>query len=204
MCQMPKLLTPVIPGQKLCKSDDQRVAGHGTYVRQGFVYSSLLGHLTVTENDKQQQTMTVEVKRGNEQNVVPTAGSVVTVRINSLNPRACKCSIICIEDTVLREPFRGQIRKEDVKATERDLVEIYNCFRPGDIVLARVLSLGDAHSYLLSTAEDELGVVIARSEAGSAMVPVSWTEMQCPKTYGKEFRKVAKVLPENFDAADVR
>lgn len=28
------------------------------------------------------------------------------------------------------------------------------------------LSLGDAHSYLLSTAENELGVVIATSEAG--------------------------------------
>lgn len=29
------------------------------------------------------------------------------------------------------------------------------------------------------------------------MVPVSWTEMQCPKTLNKEFRKVAKVVPEN-------
>lgn len=31
---------------------------------------------------------------------------------------------------------------------------------------------------------------------GVAMVPVSWTEMQCPKTYVKEPRKVAKVVPE--------
>ena len=28
------------------------------------------------------------------------------------------------------------------------------------------------------------------------MVPVGWQEMQCPKTYIKEFRKVAKVSPE--------
>lgn len=28
------------------------------------------------------------------------------------------------------------------------------------------------------------------------MVPVGWQEMQCPKTYVKEFRKVAKVSPE--------
>lgn len=39
-------------------------------------------------------------------------------------------------------------------------------FRPGDIVMARVISLGDAQSYLLSTAENELGVVIATSEGG--------------------------------------
>lgn len=30
------------------------------------------------------------------------------------------------------------------------------------------------------------------------MVPVSWTEMQCPKTHIKEPRKVAKVIaPQN-------
>jgi len=28
------------------------------------------------------------------------------------------------------------------------------------------------------------------------MVPVGWQEMQCPKTYIKEMRKVAKVSPE--------
>lgn len=31
------------------------------------------------------------------------------------------------------------------------------------------------------------------------MVPVGWQEMQCPKTYVKELRKVAKVCPENAD-----
>lgn len=30
------------------------------------------------------------------------------------------------------------------------------------------------------------------------MVPISWTEMQCPKTLIKEFRKVAKVVPEQI------
>lgn len=29
------------------------------------------------------------------------------------------------------------------------------------------------------------------------MVPVSWTEMQCPETLAKEFRKVAKIVPES-------
>lgn len=55
--------------------------------------------------------------------------------------------------------------------------------------------------YQLSTAENELGVVIAHSEHGHSMVPISWTEMQCPKTLVKEQRKVAKVIPENMDAS---
>ncbi|CAF1154153.1 unnamed protein product, partial [Brachionus calyciflorus] len=43
---------------------------------------------------------------------------------------------------------------------------------------------------------NELGVVIAYSEAGHRMIPVSWNEMQCPLTLLKESRKVAKVQPE--------
>ena len=29
------------------------------------------------------------------------------------------------------------------------------------------------------------------------MIPISYTEMICPETYIKEFRKVAKILNEN-------
>eukprot|EP01137_Pigoraptor_chileana_P002587 Opistho-2@41649 len=33
-----------------------------------------------------------------------------------------------------------QFRSQDVRATEKDSVEIYKCFRPGDIVAAEVVS----------------------------------------------------------------
>lgn len=56
------------------------------------------------------------------------------------------------------------------------------------------------HCYQLSTAENELGVVVAMAQEsgkfGVPMVPISWTEMQCPQTFVKEPRKVAKILPE--------
>ena len=77
-------------------------------------------------------------------------------------------------------------------------MEIYKSFRPSDIILAKVISLGEASSgFLLSTAEDELGVAIAKSESsGMKMIPISWNEMQCPKTYNKENRKIAQLIPE--------
>lgn len=31
---------------------------------------------------------------------------------------------------------------------------------------------------------------------GVQMVPISWCEMQCPRTHTKEFRKVARVQPQ--------
>jgi len=187
----------VVPGVRLCQSDESHIAGPGTYAQHGYIYSSLVGQIKLVHN--KDKVVSVEVEGAGEKTVVPAAGDVVTVRILSCNPRFAKTHIVCVRDVVLSEPFRGQIRREDVRATEKDHVEMYKSFRPGDIVLARVLSLGDANAgYLLTTGESELGVVIARSEVGAAMVPVSWTEMQCPRTYNKEFRKVAKVIPENL------
>lgn len=97
--------------------------------------------------------------------------------------------------------FRGLLRKEDVRATEKDRVEMYKCFRPNDIILARILPQTELHCYQLSTAENELGVVVAMAQEAIQfhipMVPISWTEMQCPKTLVKESRKVAKILPES-------
>ena len=37
------------------------------------------------------------------------------------------------------------IRKIDVRSTSVDSVEMYECYRPGDIVRAKVISLGDAN-----------------------------------------------------------
>ena len=50
------------------------------------------------------------------------------------------------------------IRREDVRQTEKDRVELSKCFRPSDVVMAKIISLGDQNNYLLSTAADELGL----------------------------------------------
>ncbi|XP_071441483.1 exosome complex component CSL4 [Hetaerina americana] len=184
-----------VPGQRLCLSNDTHISGCGTYERQGYIYSTLAGEVRVVEKDK---STVIEVHSSNDQSIVPTPGDIVTAMVMMVNPRFSKCTIKCIGDVVLTRPYRAILRREDVRAFEKDSIEMYKCFRPGDIILARVLPTTDIHSYQLSTAENELGVVIAHSEAGVAMVPVSWTEMQCPKTYTKEPRKVAKVVPETI------
>ncbi|XP_031453529.1 exosome complex component CSL4 isoform X2 [Phasianus colchicus] len=158
-----------VPGERLC-STEEASAGSGTYARHGSIFASLAGCL---------------------QKCVEGGG------VCSINSRFAKVNILYVGSTPLKSTFRGTIRREDIRATEKDKVEVYKSFRPGDIVLAKVISLGDAQSnYLLSTAENELGVVVARSEAGVQMVPISWCEMQCPQTHTKDFRKVARVQPQ--------
>ena len=181
----------VIPGERIGPCS-QYQSGLGTYVRHGFVYSSLAGYKTLVSGDTgSQQTVSV-CRDSSRQRVVPAPGTVVICRVTATNPRHCKVTIVGVGDVSLKDSFRGMIRKEDVRAMEKDKVEIYKCFRPGDIVRAKVNSLGDSQSYLLTTAETSLGVIYAESEAGAAMEPISWEEMQCPKSKVKQWRKVAK------------
>ncbi|XP_043568912.1 exosome complex component CSL4 isoform X2 [Chiloscyllium plagiosum] len=180
--------------ERLCSTEDG-TPGNGTYSRHGYIFASLAGYV-VKENDNGMVPV-ISVVRDSEPQLLPEVGVVVTCKVTSINPRFVKVHILYVRSTPLKGTFRGTIRREDIRATEKDKVEVYKCFRPGDIVLAKVISLGDAQSnYLLTTAENELGVVVAHSEAGEQMVPISWCEMQCPKSHGKEFRKVARVQPE--------
>ncbi|PGH27674.1 hypothetical protein AJ80_00689 [Polytolypa hystricis UAMH7299] len=88
--------------------------------------------------------------------------------------------------------FQALIRKEDVRAVEKDRVVMDEMFRVGDIVRASVISIGDQSFYYATTARNELGVVLARSEAGNMMFPVSWREMRDAVTGVAELRKVAR------------
>ncbi|KAG0426971.1 hypothetical protein HPB47_025953, partial [Ixodes persulcatus] len=146
-------------GQRLCAAGDSFIGGKGTYVQHGYIYSSLAGRFTI---ERQKDKKIVQVQRSMDKNV-PTPGNIVTAKITAVTHRFCKCSIIAIEDCELWEPFRGIIRKEDVHETEKDKVEMHKSFRMGDIVLARVMSIGDALFYYLTTAENMLGVVVALS-----------------------------------------
>ncbi|KAJ8025928.1 Exosome complex component CSL4 [Holothuria leucospilota] len=198
-------------GERLGSADLYK-AGEGTYIRHGFIFSSLAGYKkTSTVSDG--EIPEISVVSGEQSSVIPEVRSIVTAKVLAVNTKYCSCAILGVEGKSLKGTFRGMIRREDIRATEQDKVEVYKSFRPGDIILARVvsffkrqnpssvsyctmLSLGDARSYLLTTAENELGVVLAQSEAGVNLVPISWCEMICPKTHIKELRKVAKVQPD--------
>lgn len=125
---------------------------------------------------------------------VPSVGDVVTARITRVARRAAHAQILCVGDAPVAHPYSGVVRVQDVRATEIDSVQLPASFRPGDLIRAEVLSLGDARSYYLSTAKNQLGVVHARSIAGGVpMTALSWQDMECPLTKSVERRKVAKV-----------
>lgn len=186
----------VTPGEVLGKASDLK-PGTGAYVspHDQTVYASLTGFRRILSAppDSPDQRPTVEITGHKAHGPVPEPGSVVIARVTKVMARMASADIMCCGTKSVREKFSGVIRQQDVRATEIDKVDMHLSFRAGDIVRALVLSLGDARAYYLSTAKNELGVVSAESGAGATMVPISWTEMQCPLTGQVERRKVAKV-----------
>ncbi|KOS19401.1 Exosome complex component CSL4 [Escovopsis weberi] len=196
-----------VPGQVL--GPQSRFApGPGTHVFEGNVVSSLMGSVTVAAPVKApgpakrlnkitaaaaEELVTVSVVRpGRRREVLPDVNNVVLARVVRLMPKQAIVVIQQVGDTVLQTEWQGVIRVQDVRATEKDKVKMHESFRPGDIVRAQVISLGDQANYYLSTASNELGVIMATSDAGNDMMPISWKEFKDPETNLSELRKVAK------------
>jgi len=206
-----------VPGQ-LLGSTSEYLPGPGTHIHNSNLYASILGPITRTNPPKPvgpQKRLTkitpaaptplptISIERniaaGNAKDgskakaeILPEVSSTVLCRITRIQPRQASVTILVVGETVLDGEWQGLIRVQDVRATEKDKVKIFESFRPGDIVRAVVISLGDQSNYYLSTASNNLGVIMATSEAGNAMYPVSWKEYRDPETGASESRKVAK------------
>lgn len=176
-----------VPGQQ---QQQQKVAGAAATTTSKPKYNTLpsvdsIVLARVTRVQKRQVTMSILVVLDDQ---TATASSdndnIAAILTSAANPENHNTS------DELR--FQALIRKEDVRAVEKDRVVLEDMFRVGDVVRGSVISLGDQSFYYLTTARNDLGVVMARSEAGNMMFPVSWKEMRDPLTGLGETRKVAR------------
>jgi exosome complex component CSL4 len=163
-----------------------------------------VGSIITTPAATRSSKPTISIPRQTN-NTLPTVSSIVLARILRVQQRQLSASILITNpsndpsaiipytsSTSDELQFQAILRREDVRAYEKDKIVLNDCFRVGDIVRAQIISLGDERNYYISTAGNELGVLIAKSEAGNAMVPVSWREMKDVVTGKGETRKVAK------------
>lgn len=178
------------PGERLGHAADLS-AGEGSFAWGEHLYASRVGACAVGADGR-----AAVARAGAPAAPVPAVGDRCVCRVTRINPRMASVEILVVGGAPLREPCAGLLRREDVAAPHAagvaGLPEVYRSFRPGDLVLAQVTSLGDARSYYLTTADVDLGVVLARSAAGAPMLPLSFEEMECPLTGATEPRKVAK------------
>lgn len=206
------MATVALPGQVI-GSTSSHIAGSGTHVYEAKIHASVVGSIiTIPAASKSTRpTLSVSREGSTSQSLsspssskLPTVGSTVLGRVLRVQQRQLIIAILIVDPssranitpytTVTNDEVQPQaiLRKEDVRAHEKDKVVMNEMFRVGDIVRATVISLGDERNYYISTAGNEFGVVVARSEGGNAMVPVSWKEMRDVVSGKGESRKVAK------------
>ncbi|CAO1631822.1 unnamed protein product [Sympodiomycopsis kandeliae] len=176
----------------------------GVYNRSEYTLSSLTGsssYETKTSNKKSiPSTSTAKISTPfKSTSKLPEPDSIVLARITRITSRQALCSILLVLDddnhsqlslnqalasgisnhAAGEDPsgldFNGVIRQQDVRLTETDKVKIIECFRVGDLVKAKVVSLGDSRSYYLTTASNELGVLFATASQPADVLPSSAT-----------------------------
>ena len=121
---------------------------------------------------------------------IPEIGDLVFARVSRISKnRGAECQIFSIGQNPLGAEFRGIVRTVDIAAPGLllEFSEISDCFRPGDIIRARVISLGDARAFFLSTVADDCGVVWG---PGNLFKPASYRLIEVDGRV--ERRKVAK------------
>lgn len=149
-----RLPTIAVPGKVLGPATHYH-AGPGTHIHNNQVVSSLLGRVSLSTNPRSgpakrltkitaprdDELPTVSVARAERsREVLPDVGAVVLCRVIRLVPKQAIVSIQQVGGTVLETEWQGVIRAQDVRATEKDKVKIYESFRPGDTVRAQVVS----------------------------------------------------------------
>lgn len=186
----------VLPGDKIALVADLKgvEAGKGVYIKDDFFVASLSGtvkqYSTLLEVHPQTVASSVQT--------VPGIGEVVLGRVVKLNAKYAGVEILGLsaDNLALMEPIKGTIRSQDIYPhDELDQPPVQQSFRPGDLVRARVIGIGDTSAgLLLSTGvSEDLGVVYGRSAAaGAPLLPSAWNEMTCSRTGLKERRKCAK------------
>mmetsp|Transcript_3097 Transcript_3097/g.4183 ORF Transcript_3097/g.4183 Transcript_3097/m.4183 type:complete len:229 (-) Transcript_3097:177-863(-) len=195
----------VAPGDRLGSIRESLVPSNGTYEQGGHLYASLVGTLALDEPVVKGKNKIVY----HPLQVIPThlkvqevlqVGQVILGRVTRLSIQQAFVNILAgqgslpsnQEANLIVSMGEGIIRREDIRAGTSEGIKLQDMFRPGDLVLCRILSLGDRR-YVLGTAEPSLGVIRAFSEASKEpMMPISWREMECPVTGEKELRKCAK------------
>lgn len=153
-----------VPGQLLGPMSEF-LPGPGTHIRNSKLYASILGPITTSVPAKPpgpQKRLTkitpaaptplktISVERDMaaasggakaRAEVLPEVNSTVLCRVTRITPKQASVAILVVGDTVLDGEWQGIIRVQDVRATEKDRVKIFDSFRPGDIVRAVVVSL---------------------------------------------------------------
>jgi exosome complex component CSL4 len=172
----------VYPGEKLGVIEEF-LAGSGTYVENGELFSSSTGRLSLDLSRKE-----ISVISQTHSPRIPKVGSVVVGQVVAASEKTATIRIDQIDDVKLGTSFIGIIHVSDVGRTyTRNLTDMV---KVGDFIRAKVISTKN-REFHLSTREDMLGVVKAACVICGQVLILQRNGLRCPNCGSIARRKVA-------------
>ncbi|CRH03008.1 exosome complex component CSL4, putative [Plasmodium relictum] len=178
----------VLPGEVIGSEKDY-INGENTYVLKNEIRSTILGKKNIIVNNDNKKIINVDNIKSFV--ALPKAGDIVICKIYRVTFNMIYCNIILSNNKPLKNSFKGYINKSDIHIYEGELGDNFDCFKQGDIIKAKILSIGQHSSYKLSTVGSDLGVIIALSDKGEILKPVAWNLMVNLDDMSFEQRKVS-------------
>ena len=175
----------VVPGDFLATAEEF-VPGDGAYEEGGKIYSSSTGVVLVDV-----QTKHISVFSRIAGPPALKRGDVVVGRVEEVRDQTANVYIGVLrgrEDRELPLPNMGTVHVSQVHTGY--VKEMRRQFKPGDIVRARVLN-ARREPVQLSTAGDDLGVIVAACSRCRVPLEREDSKLRCPECGNVEFRKLA-------------
>ena len=171
----------VVPGQKLGVIEEF-IPDSGTYVKDGSIYSTSVGYVLIDFANKKVSVYPVARNMN-----VPKINSIIVGWVASVQSSHATIQIIKVGKKFLSGHFTGIIHISDV--SRRYLDNMYDAFRIGDLVRAKVIS-DKNKTFHLSTKDENLGVLYAFcSQCGGILAKRK--NLRCIVCGNVEKRKIA-------------
>ena len=172
----------VLPGERLGVIEEF-IPDAGTYVKDGVIYSRVVGRALVDFLNKR-----VSVSPVVEAATVPKVGNTVVGQVSNSQPENASVRIFKVGDKMISGIFSGVLHIADVQPRYVD--SMFDVCKPGDIMRAEVISEKN-QTYHLSTKDKNLGVVYAFCSHCGYLLESKRHDMSCPRCGKIEKRKIA-------------
>jgi exosome complex component CSL4 len=172
----------VMPGERLGVIEEF-IPDSGTYVKDGVIYSKIIGRSLVDLQSRRVQVYPVV-----EGAVYPKVGTVVIGQIGNAQSDNVLVKIFKIGKKDLSGNFGGILHVSDV--SDRYVESMSDVCKPGDIVRARVISEKNK-VFHLSTNDKNLGILYAFCSNDGTLLDQDNYDLKCHKCGSIERRKIS-------------
>jgi len=162
---------------------EEFIPDSGTYVKDGVIYSRIIGRALVDLSSKR-----VSVYPMSNAVKVPTVSTNVIGQVGNAQSENVLVKILRVGSSQLSGAFSGILHVSDVAKSY--VASMNDACKTGDIIRASVISEKN-QIYHLSTADKNLGVLYAFCSRCGTLLEPKRHEMRCPKCGNVENRKTA-------------